>query len=96
MPIPNDYYQPKMTKYKCKCGKTKEISKATIAYIDGEWECKEALCKPCGKYMQSKPLEGMPSLKRTEESLSKKKRHDKLWDGAKEKLLGDRGINEDF
>ena len=96
MPIPNDYYKPKMTKYKCKCGKTKEISKATIAYIDGEWETKEALCKPCGKYMQSEPLEGMPSQIRTEESLSKKKRHDKLWDGAKEKLLGDRGINEDY
>jgi len=93
MPIPNDYYQPKMTKYKCKCGKTKEISKATIAYIDGEWETKEALCK-CGKYMQSEPLEGMPSLKRTEESLSTNR--DKLWDGAKEKLIGDRGINEDF
>ena len=95
MPIPNDYYETKMTEYKCKCGKTKEISKATICYIDGEWETKEALCK-CGKYMQSEPLEGMPSLKRTEESLSKKKRGDKLWDGAKEKLIGERGINEDF
>ena len=96
MPIPTDYYEPKMTKYKCKCGKTKEISKATIEYIDGEWETKEALCKPCGKYMQSEPLEGMPSLKRTEESLSKKKRGDKLWEIAKEKLCGERGINEDF
>jgi hypothetical protein len=95
MPIPNDYPEPKMTKYKCKCGKTKEISKATIAYIDGEWETKEALCK-CGKYMDSEPLEGMPSQIRTEESLSKKKRGDKLWDGAKEKLIGNRGINEDF
>ena len=46
--------------------------------------------------MDSEPLEGMPSLKRTEESLSKKKRGDKLWDSAKEKLIGDRGINEDF
>ena len=73
MPIPNDYYEPKMTKYKCKCGKTKDISKATIAYIDGEWETKEALCK-CGKYMDSEPLEGMPSQIRTEESLSKKKK----------------------
>ena len=52
MPIPTDYYKPKMTKYKCKCGKTKEISKATIVHVDGEWETKEALCK-CGKYMQS-------------------------------------------
>lgn len=82
-----------MTEYKCKCGKTKDISKATIAYIDGEWETKEALCK-CGKYMDSKPLEGIPSLKRTEESLSKNR--DKLWKGAKEKLIGERGVNESF
>ena len=45
-----------MTEYKCKCGKTKEISKATIVHVDGDWETKE----------------------------------------AKEKLLGDRGINEDY
>ena len=83
-----------MTKYKCKCGKTKELSTATIVHIDGDWETKEALCKPCGKYMQSEPLEGMPSQIRTEESLSKK--GDKLWDGAKEKLIGERGINEDY
>ena len=83
-----------MTLYKCKCGKTKELSVATIVHVDGEWETKEALCKPCGKYMQSKPLEGMPSQIRTEESLSKK--GDKLWDGAKEKLIGERGINEDY
>ena len=93
MPIPTDYYKTKMTKYKCKCGKTKELSKATIVHVDGDWETKEALCK-CGQYMQSDPLEGMPSLKRTEESLSKK--GDKLWDRAKEKLIGERGINEDF
>ena len=85
-----------MTLYKCKCGKTKEISTATIVHVDGDWETKEALCKPCGKYMQSEPLEGMPSQIRTEESLSKKKRHDKLWAGAKEKLIGKRGINESF
>ena len=82
-----------MTKYVCKCGKTKELSKATVVYIDGYWETKEALCK-CGKYMDSEPLEGMPSLKRTEPSLSKK--GDKLWAGAKEKLIGERGINESF
>jgi len=64
-------------------------------YWDGDWETKEALCK-CGKYMQSEPLEGMPSQIRTEESLSKKKRHAKLWDGAKEALCGERGINESF
>ena len=46
--------------------------------------------------MDSEPEEGMPSLKRTEASLSKKKRHDKLWAGAKEKLIGERGINEKF
>jgi len=84
-----------MTLYKCKCGNTKEISTATIVYIDGDWQTKEAHCK-CGKYMDSEPLEGIPSLKRTEESLSKNKRHDKLWDGAKEKLVGERGINESF
>ncbi len=82
-----------MTLYKCKCGKTKEIAKATIVHVEGEWQTKEALCK-CGKYMQSEPLEGIPSLKRTEESLSKNR--DNLWAGAKEKLVGERGINEDY
>ena len=48
----------------------------------------------CGKHMDSKPVEGMPSLKRTEPSLTKK--GDKLWDSAKEKLCGERGINEPF
>ena len=85
-----------MTEYKCKCGNTKEISTATIVYVEKEWQTKEALCCKCGKYMDSEPLEGMPSQIRTEESLSKKKRGDKLWDGAKEKLCGERGINEDF
>jgi len=84
-----------MTEYKCECGKTKDIAKATIKVIDGKLRTVEALCK-CGKYMDSKPLEGMPSQIRTEESLSKKKRGDKLWDGAKEKLIGERGIHEDF
>ena len=82
-----------MTLYKCECGKEKEIWNATVSYIDGEWQTKEALCK-CGKYMDSEPLEGIPSLKRTEESLSKNR--DNLWAGAKEKLVGERGINEDF
>ena len=84
-----------MTKYKCKCGKTKELSKVTIIYIDGNWNAKEAECE-CGLYMDSEPEEGMPSLKRTEASLSKKKRGDKLWAGAKEKLIGERGVNEDY
>ena len=82
-----------MTKYKCKCGKTKELSVATLVYIEGEWETKEALCK-CGKYMDSEPLEGMPSQIRTEESLSKNRNN--LWKGAKEKLIGERGVNESF
>ena len=84
-----------MTLYKCKCGNTKELSVATIVHIDEDWEPKEALCE-CGKYMDSEPLEGIPSQIRTEESLSKKKRGDSLWAGAKEKLAGERGINEDF
>ena len=85
-----------MTIYKCECGKEeKEIGKSTIVLRDGKWVCKEAECS-CGKYMDSKPEDGMPQLKRTEASLSKKKRHDKLWDGAKEKLIGERGINEPF
>jgi|TARA_R110001599_G_scaffold184194_2_gene377699 hypothetical protein len=84
-----------MTLYKCECGQTKEISKATIVLRDKKWVAKQALCG-CGLYMDSEPEEGMPTLKRTESSLSKKKRGDMLWDGAKEKLIGDRGINEDY
>ena len=74
-----------MTLYKCKCGKEKELAKATIVLRDKKCVVKESLCK-CGKYMDSEP----------EESLSKKKRGDKLWAGAKEKLVGERGINEPF
>jgi hypothetical protein len=84
-----------MTKYSCECGKEKDLGKVTIVLIESKWVAKEAECE-CGLYMDSEPEEGMPSLKRTEESLSKKKRHDKLWDGAKEKLVGERGINDDF
>ena len=83
-----------MTKYSCKCGKEKDLGKVTIVLKD-KWVAKEALCQ-CGLYMDSEPEEGMPSIKRTEASLSKKKRGDKLWAGAKEKLVGERGINEDF
>ena len=83
-----------MTLYTCECGKeAKEISKATIVNRDGKWVCKEAECS-CGKYMDSKPVDGIPTLRRTEPSLSK--RGDKLWASAKEKLVGERGINEDF
>ena len=73
-----------MTRYKCKCGKEKDLAKATIVFIDGKWVAKEALCE-CGLYMDSKPTEGMPSLKRTEPSLSKK--NDRLWKDTKEKFL---------
>ena len=44
--------------------------------------------------MDSEPTEGIPTLQRTEPSLTK--RRDKLWEGAKEKLVGSRGINESF
>ena len=74
-----------MTIYNCECGKTLEIGKATIVLRSGKWVCKEAKCS-CGLYMDSEPVEGIPSLKRTEASLSKKKRGDKLWDEAKEKI----------
>ena len=84
-----------MTKYSCKCGKeSKEIPKATIVYKEGHgWVTKEALCS-CAKYMDSEPTEGMPNLIRTEPTLTKK--GDKLWASAKEKLVGERGINEPF
>ena len=82
-----------MTLYSCECGKTMEIGKATIVLRDKKWVTKEALCE-CGKYMDSEPVEGMPNLKRTEPSLSKQR--DNLWKGAKEKMVGERGINEDF
>ena len=83
-----------MTLYKCECGKEeREISKATIILKEGKWVTKEAECS-CGKYMDSEPTEGMPSLKRTEPTLSSKR--DKLWDGAREKLIGERGLNDSF
>ena len=73
-----------MTLYSCECGKEeKEVGKATIVLRDKKWVCKEAQCT-CGKYMDSKPTEGMPSLKRTEPTLSMKR--DKLWEGATEKI----------
>lgn len=84
-----------MTLYKCKCGNQEEIGKQTIALRDGRWRTIQALCE-CGLWMEAEPQEGMPSLIRTEASLSTKKRHDKLWDSAKEKLVGERGINESF
>ena len=73
-----------MTLYSCECGKEeKEVGKATIVLRDKKWVCKEAQCS-CGKFMDSKPTEGMPNLKRTEPTLSMKR--DKLWEGATEKI----------
>ena len=82
-----------MTLYKCTCGNSKELSKATLVLREKKWVAKEAECS-CGLYMDSEPTEGMPNLKRTEPSLSKQR--DNLWAGAKEKLIGERGINEPF
>lgn len=60
-----------MTKYKCKkCKKEKDLDKVTIVIIGDKVEVKEALCG-CGEYMDSEPVEGMPSLIRTEPSLKK-------------------------
>ena len=73
-----------MTLYSCECGKEeKEVGKATIVLRDKKWVTKEAQCS-CGKYMDSKPTDGMPSLKRTEPTLSMKR--DKLWEGATDKI----------
>ena len=41
-----------------------------------------------------KRFNGFPSLIRTEPTLSKKGHM--LWEGAKEKLIGERGVNETF
>ena len=83
-----------MALYKCECCKEeKHFGKVTIVYKQGKWVAKEAVCS-CGKYMDSEPAEGMPNLIRTEPSLTKK--GDMLWDSAKEKLIGERGINESF
>ena len=73
-----------MTLYTCECGKEeKEVGKATIVLRDKKWVTKEAQCS-CGKFMDSRPTDGMPSLKRTEPTLSMKR--DKLWEGATEKI----------
>ena len=85
-----------MLKYICNnCGETKDLMKATLEVVKGKVRTKEALCK-CGEYMQEieKDFDGFPCLIRTEPTLSKKR--DKLWEGAKEKLIGERGINESF
>ena len=85
-----------MTLYRCECGEfEKDIKKISIVYRDKKWVTKGSEC-PCGKYMDSEPEEGMPTIKRTEASLSRKKKGDYLWDSAKEKLVGERGIKDDF
>lgn len=67
-----------MASFKCNgCGSKRELTKTTTVYRDGEWVVKEAKCS-CeeGKYMEQifdKSYEGLPNLKRTEESLTKKK-----------------------
>ena len=86
-----------MIKYICNtCDETKDLQKATIKVIDGKVRTQEAYCEKCKEWMQEieKDFDGFPSLIRTEETLSRK--GDKLWEGAKEKLLGERGINEDY
>ena len=88
-----------MIKYICnKCNDTLELAKATIKVIDGKVRTEQAYCQKCDEWLQEieKDFNGFPSLIRTEPSLNKKKRHDKLWAGAKEKLLGERGVNESF
>ena len=83
-----------MTIYKCPCGEQeKEIGRAKIIYRENKWVA-DVVCE-CGKYMESEPTEGMPQIKRTEQTLTKKR--ERLWKGAKEKLCGkERGINESF
>ena len=70
--------------------------KATIKVIDGKVRTQEAYCEKCNEWLQEveKDFDGFPSLIRTEETLSKK--GDKLWDSAKEKLIGERSVNEPF
>ena len=83
--------------YVCnKCSNKKELSKATIKVIDGKVRTEQAYCEGCEEWMQEleKDFKGFPGLIRTEATLSK--RGDKLWDSAKEKLIGERGINESF
>ena len=61
-----------MTLYKCNnCKNEKKLTKATIKIIGGKVEVAEALCE-CGHYMKAKPNDGMPSLIRTEPTLTRK------------------------
>tara|TARA_R100001443_G_scaffold11848_2_gene21322 strand:+ start:124 stop:375 length:252 start_codon:yes stop_codon:yes gene_type:complete len=75
-----------MTLYRCECGKQeKEVSKAKIIFKDNTWVA-DVMCE-CNKNMTSEPVEGMPTLIRTEASLNK---NDKLWSKAKERLSGEK------
>jgi hypothetical protein len=77
-----------MTLYRCECGKQEEeVCKAKIIFKDNTWVA-DVVCE-CNKPMTSEPTEGMPTLIRTEASLSKNKRDDKLWSKAKERLSGE-------
>ena len=87
-----------MIKFICTtCDATKELMKATIKVIDGKVRTEQAKCN-CGEWMVEveKDFDGFPSLIRTEASLSRNKKRDKLWDEAKETLIGERGINDDY
>ena len=86
-----------MIKFICNtCNETKDLMKATIKVIDGKVRTQEGYCEKCNEWMQEieKDFDGFPSLIRTEPTLTKKR--DNLWKGVKEKLTGERGINEDF
>lgn len=74
-----------MTLYRCECGKQEEeVCKAKIIFKDNTWVA-DVKCE-CNKYMTSEPVDGMPTLIRTEASLNK---NDKLWSKAKERLSGE-------
>jgi len=62
-----------MSEYICKCGKTRDLQKATLEIKDGEIRTKEAVCL-CGKYMEEveKEFDGFPHIKRNEEHMKKK------------------------
>ena len=86
-----------MLKYQCnKCEIQKEFSKVVMKVQNGKVVNLGTECPKCGEYMQeiAKEFNGFPSLIRTEPTLTKKR--DKLWAGAKEKLIGERGVNEPF
>ena len=68
-----------MARFKCSgCGANRELHKTTTVLVGDKWVTKEALCI-CedNKYMSQvydESYEGIPSLIRTEESLTKNKK----------------------